>query len=74
MRVAEFLRNLIDCRDWFERDGKCILSENERDDIINLLAVTQGTDAKWVCVDVYVYVAAFLFFVFCTVLVFCTIS
>ena len=30
MRVAEFSRNLIDFRDCFERDGKCIFSKKAK--------------------------------------------
>ena len=37
MRVAEFLRNLIACKDWY--DGKVYLMEIKIFDIIKFLAV-----------------------------------
>jgi len=33
------MRDLIACRDWYNRDSRCILSRNEICDVINFLAV-----------------------------------
>jgi len=38
IRVFEFMRDLVACREWQERDGTCVLSKSEICDIINYLA------------------------------------
>ena len=37
-RLYQFMRDLIACRDWYDRDSGCILSRDELCDIINFLA------------------------------------
>jgi len=38
-RIFQFLRDLVSCRDWYGRDGECILSRDEICDIIHYLSV-----------------------------------
>jgi len=35
VRVYQFMHDLIACRDWYNRDSRCILSRNEICDVIN---------------------------------------
>jgi len=35
VRAYQFMRDLIACRDWYNRDSRCILSRNEICDVIN---------------------------------------
>ena len=37
-RMYQFMRDLIACRDWYDRVSGCILSRDELRDIINFLA------------------------------------
>jgi len=37
-RLYQFMRDLIACRDWYDRDSGCILSRDELCDMINFLA------------------------------------
>jgi len=37
-RMYQFMRDLIVCRDWYDRDSRCILSRDELCDVINFLA------------------------------------
>ena len=39
-RLYQFMRDLIACRDWYDRDSGCILSRDELCDIINFLAAS----------------------------------
>ena len=37
-RMCQFMHDLIECRDWYNRDSGCILSRDELCYIINFLA------------------------------------
>jgi len=52
-RMYQFMRDLIACRDWYDRDSGCILSRDELCDVINFLAV------NW-CM--FPFIACFLYF------------
>ena len=52
-RLYQFMRDLIACRDWYDRDSGCILSRDELCDIVNFLA------ANW-CM--FAFIACFLYF------------
>ena len=54
-RMYQFMRDLIACRDWYDRDSGCILSRDELCDIINFLAAS--------LIDVcFLFIACFLYF------------
>jgi len=64
VRVFEFLRDLIACRDWYERDSrpKCVLSKDEVCDNQFSVCRVAGGGANVYAVFVYVYDADFIGF------------
>jgi len=46
-RMYQFMRDLIPCRDWYDRDSGCILSRDKLYDIIFWLLI--GTDCVFAC-------------------------
>ena len=61
VRVYQFMRDLTACRDWYNRDSRCILSRNEICDVINFLAVNWFRRVcRHVCFDL---ILIFLFYV-----------
>ena len=68
-RMYQFMRDLIACMDWYDRDSGYILSRDELCDSINYFRLLIDTDCVFVCFLLFLSVSG-IFSLFCTT---CTI-
>jgi len=62
-RMYQFMRDLIACRDWYDRDSGCILSRDELCDIINFLAVNRCMSPFIACFLLFLSVSCIFLFI-----------
>jgi len=53
--MYQFMRDLIACRDWYDRDSGCILSRDELCDIIIFWLLIDYWLIDWLLIDVSCY-------------------